>query len=146
MYAEWRNDPVSFFAWVEGNLPPREEGQTLDRLDVDGHYEPYNLQWATATEQNQNRRSTLAHRATQEALLHFGCLCPSGMCPGEFQCPERLLFLRLKAQLPDDMSGHVAEWSRASVEAERQRAEDEERLFAPFTQAQMERDLDDVEL
>ena len=32
---------------------------TLDRVDVNGNYEPDNCRWATKTEQNQNTRTTL---------------------------------------------------------------------------------------
>lgn len=31
---------------------------TLDRINVDGHYEPGNVRWATQIEQNRNRRNT----------------------------------------------------------------------------------------
>lgn len=37
-------------------LGPRPEGKTLDRKDVNGHYEPGNVRWATDEEQRKNRR------------------------------------------------------------------------------------------
>jgi len=36
-----------------GNAPA---GKSLDRIDVNGNYEPENVRWATAAEQNRNRR------------------------------------------------------------------------------------------
>ena len=36
-----------------------EGGYSLDRIDVDGHYEPGNVRWATAAEQWANRRCVL---------------------------------------------------------------------------------------
>lgn len=34
----------------------REEGTTIDRVDVNGSYEPSNVRWSTPTEQAHNKR------------------------------------------------------------------------------------------
>lgn len=68
---EWR-DLAVFVAWIEANIGPRPEGKhpsgvslyTLDRIDNAGHYEPGNVQWATAAEQCHNRR----YRPRKECL------------------------------------------------------------------------------
>lgn len=56
VHAEWLDDPTAFIEWIEANLGPRPEGYTLDRIDVDGHYEPSNLRWADWSTQNANRQ------------------------------------------------------------------------------------------
>jgi len=56
MYEPWINDYVLFKTWVLENLGERPEGSSLDRIDVNGNYEPSNLRWATASLQAYNRR------------------------------------------------------------------------------------------
>lgn len=52
---KWRTSYDRFFA----DLDPRPtEKHTIDRIDNSKGYEPGNIRWATATEQNRNRRST----------------------------------------------------------------------------------------
>lgn len=49
----WVNDFAAFFAEV--GLRPSPE-HSLDRIDVDGNYEPGNVRWATAIVQANNKR------------------------------------------------------------------------------------------
>lgn len=53
---EWRGPGgfIGFFACL-GNRPT--PGHTLDRIEVDGNYEPGNVRWSTMKEQGRNRRN-----------------------------------------------------------------------------------------
>lgn len=46
----------------------RPDGTTLDRVNVDGNYEPGNCRWATKKEQSRNKQSTRFISANGETL------------------------------------------------------------------------------
>lgn len=54
------------------DMGPRPEGQTLDRVDTNGNYEPSNCKWSTLSEQAHNRRDTPEYRAIRLASLDRG--------------------------------------------------------------------------
>lgn len=49
---EWLNDFMPFYNWAMAN--GYKEELTLDRINVNGNYEPSNCRWATHKEQNNN--------------------------------------------------------------------------------------------
>lgn len=55
---EW-NDYINFRDWAIAN--GYVAGLTIDRIDVDGDYEPSNCRFTTMKEQNNNRRTTNLH-------------------------------------------------------------------------------------
>lgn len=50
---EWRNSSDAFIAWAEKN--GYQDGLSIDRIDVNGNYEPSNCRWVTKEQQYLNR-------------------------------------------------------------------------------------------
>lgn len=49
----WKDNFMQFYTYM-GEAPV---GTTLDRIDVNGNYEPGNVRWATRKQQSQNKRN-----------------------------------------------------------------------------------------
>lgn len=72
----WLNSFVDFLA----DMGPRPEGMTLDRINVDGNYEPGNCRWATAKEQTNNKRQ-LNQNVSKTECLRGHALAPENCEP-----------------------------------------------------------------
>lgn len=54
---EWLNDNKRFFNWAKSN--GYNDNLTIDRIDVNGNYEPNNCRWITLQQQNRNTRRNI---------------------------------------------------------------------------------------
>ena len=56
---EWRGSPENFLAWAEQQEHCNNKKFSLDRVDVNGNYEPSNCRFANDSTQGLNRRSSV---------------------------------------------------------------------------------------
>lgn len=65
---EWSNDFLSFYSWAMSH--GYADNLSIDRIDVNGNYEPDNCHWATAREQanNTTRNHYIAYNGKSQSM------------------------------------------------------------------------------
>jgi hypothetical protein len=53
---EWKDDFLAFFLWAEAH--GYKDALSLERIDVNGNYEPLNCKWIEINQQSRNKRDT----------------------------------------------------------------------------------------
>lgn len=64
---QWKGSFLTFYA----DMGKRPDGMSLDRIDVNGNYEPGNCRWATQKQQVLNRRNTINPNDERMTLLQI---------------------------------------------------------------------------
>jgi len=69
--SEWLSDYLNFREWALSN--GYESNLTIDRMNVNGNYEPKNCRWATAKQQanNQTRNRILTHEGISRTMSEW---------------------------------------------------------------------------
>lgn len=63
----WKNDFLSFYKWAMDN--GYKEDLSIDRINVNGNYEPNNCRWADSQTQSENTRKNVRYNVYGESLL-----------------------------------------------------------------------------
>lgn len=54
---EWKSDFNAFYEWAKNN--EYSENLSIDRIDVNGNYDPSNCRWSTPQQQSDNKRNNI---------------------------------------------------------------------------------------
>ena len=76
---EWKDDFLAFYNYVSQLEHFGEKGYSLDRINNDGNYEPGNVRWATASEQNRNHRRNVIVEYNGEQMTLAEAVEKSGL-------------------------------------------------------------------
>ena len=75
---EWESDFIAFYEWTKEN--GYNETLSLDRINVNGNYEPSNCRWVTMKVQERNRRNNVFVTYNGETLTLSEWSEKTGIC------------------------------------------------------------------
>ena len=84
---EWLDSYTSFYTWAMDNN--YSDDLSIDRIDVNGNYEPSNCRWVTTKEQARNKRNTIKITINDETR------CLSDWCI-IYKKPFNLVYKRIR--------------------------------------------------
>lgn len=84
---EWLSDFINFYNWSINN--GYQKGLSIDRIDVNGNYEPSNCRWITKEEQQRNKTNNIQ-------ITYNGKTKPLKTWCVELGLPYRTIFARYK--------------------------------------------------
>lgn len=72
---EWQNDFMNFYNWAMAN--GYTDKLTIDRIDVNGNYEPTNCRWVTMKIQQNNRSNNriLEYKGQKKTITEWANYC-----------------------------------------------------------------------
>ena len=84
---EWKNDFKIFLEWANKNN--YDSSLTIDRINVNGDYEPLNCRWTTLKEQQNNKRNNviLAYKGEKHNVTQWADI---------LNIPRSTIYTRLK--------------------------------------------------
>ena len=82
---EWKNDFISFYNWAMSN--GYKDDLTIDRIDVNGNYEPSNCRWVNMQKQNNNRRNNhiIIYNGERKTLEEWSRILPINISSAELR-------------------------------------------------------------
>lgn len=82
---EWKNDFMSFYNWAMSN--GYKDDLTIDRIDVNGNYEPNNCRWVNMRKQNNNRRNNhiIIYNGERKTLEEWSRILPINISSTELR-------------------------------------------------------------
>ena len=87
MFDKWKNSFEDFYEWsLKNNY---KEDLTIDRIDVNGNYEPSNCRWITAKKQHSNMRKSIRYVDDETEY------CLSELCR-KYNMPYLTVYNRIK--------------------------------------------------